>query len=299
MRGMLPVSATLPTSAGDIGRQLEAAFRTFWVHWKAGFALAFIAQLIALLPAVMPPFAAAPESADPMQSMLQLLDWYARPSTWLLLALVIACQILLMTALSYRLGCCGRGQDPGLVASVNRGLSGFPAALGATLLYLAGLLLSLLPMLLLAGLAASDGLGALARSLLALLALSALGLPTWWSLAASLYLFAVALERRGAVAALQRSLNLIRGRWWLSSAVVGIVLLVHLTVSLLTGMVVALAAMAGTLAGDGSEALLQGGWVIGAQLLMSPVAALLQILLLCGLLAVFNDRVLVEESGSR
>jgi hypothetical protein len=296
---MLPVTATLPSSAGDLGDQLEAAFRSFWVHWKAGFALAFIAQLIALLPAVLQPLGSGSDSADPMLVVQELFEWYARPGTWLLIAVVVACQILLMTALSYRLGCCGRGQDPGLLASVNRGLGGFPAALGAALLYLAGLLLSLLPMLMLAGLAAGDGLGSLARSLLSLLALAALGLPTWWSLAASLCLFAVALERRGAVAAVQRSLALIRGHWWLASAVVGIVLLVHLTVSLLTGMVVALAALAGSVAGSGSAALAQGSWMIGAQLLMSPLAALLQILLLCGLLAVFNDRVLAEATRTR
>ena len=293
MRGMLPVTTTLPGAPGDVGRQLEAAFRTFWTHWKAGFALAFIAQLIGLLPVAL-----MPRAADPLAGLESLVAWYLRPGTWLMFAGVIACQVFLFTALSFRLGCCGRGQDPGLLASVNRALARFPAALGASVLYLGGLLLSLLPMLLLSVWAAGEGLGPLARSLLALLALAALGLPTWWSLAASLCLFAVALERRGAVAAVQRSLALIRGRWWLSSAVVGIVLLVHLTASLLLGMLVALAAMAGAMGGGGADALAQGGWLIGAQLLMSPVAALLQVLLLCGLLAVFNDRVLAGSSAN-
>lgn len=295
MRRMLPVTVTLPTAAGDVGRQLEAAFRSFWVHWRAGFALAFITQLIGLLPAALMPAGPAAVTANPLAGLQGQFDWYAQPSTWLLFGLVIACQVLLMTALSYRLGCCGRGQDPGLAASAHRGLSRFPAALGAALIYLAGLLLCLLPMLMLTGLAASDGLGSLARSLLALFALAALGLPTWWSLAASLCLFAVALERRGAVAAVQRSLSLIRGRWWLASAVVGIVLLVHLTVTLLLGMTLGLVAMASSLSEGELGGLASTSWMLGAQLLISPVAALLQILLLCGLLAVFNDRVLAAD----
>lgn len=287
MRAMVPVTATLPPATGDIGKQLEAAFRTFWTHWKAGFALAFIAQLISLLPVVMMPRAAG--TVDGIES---LIAWYQRPSTWLVFALVIAAQVFLFTALSYRLGCCGRGQDPGLLPSVNRGIVRFPAALGATAIYLGVLMLSLLPMALLAGWAASEGFAPGTRALIALLALAAIGLPTWWSLAASLCLFAVSLERRGALAAIQRSLALIRDRWWLSSAVVGIVLLVHMTVSMLLALVLAMATLAGSL-GDGADA--AAGWVLGAQLAMSPIAALLQVLLLCGLLAVFNDRVLASE----
>ncbi|MCK7593681.1 hypothetical protein [Pseudomarimonas salicorniae] len=293
MRRMVPVNATLPAEPGDIGRQLEAAFRTFWVHWKPGFLLAFIGQLIGLLPAVL-----MPRGGDPMQTMDGLIEWYSRPGTWLLFALVVVCQVFLFTALSYRLGCCGRGQDPGLVASVNRALARFASALGAFLLYVGGLLLSMLPMLMIVGWAASDGLAPLTRSLIGLLALAALGLPTWWSLAASLNLFAVALERRSAMAAISRSLALIRGHWWISSAVLGIVLLVHLTVSLVIGLVIGMVALGSTMdtsPGDPSQA---SSLLIGVQLLMSPLAALLQVLLVCGLLALFNQRVLAVDQGA-
>lgn len=290
---MVTVTASLPTTPGDIGRQLEAAFRSFWVHWRRGFALAFIAQLIGLLP-----LALMPRAQDPLAGLGELLEWYTRPGTWALFAFTLACQVFLFAALHYRLGCCGRGMDPGLVGSVNRALGRFPAALGAVLLYLAGLLISLLPMLAVVAVAASEGMGDLIRSLLGLVALGALALPTWWSLAAGLCLFAVVLERRSALAAIHRSLALVHGHWWISSAVVGIVLLVHLTASMLIGGVVMVAAMAGALAQGGAEGLMQSGWMIGAQLLVSPLSALLQILLVCGLLAVFNQRVLADEGAT-
>lgn len=293
MLPMVPVTATLPTAPGDVGKQLEAAFRTFWTHWKRGFALAFIAQLIGLLP-----LALMPRVQDSLPDVSAMLQWYLRPSTWLLFVVVLLCQVFLLAALHFRLGCLGRGQDPGLVGSVNRALGRLPAALGASVLYLLGLLASLLPMLLIAALAAAEGLGNLLRSLLALAALASLALPTWWSLAASLCLFAAVLERRSSIASIGRSLALLHRRWWISSAVIGIVLVVHLTVSMLIGGVVMLAALAGTLAADGAEGLLQGSWMVGAQLLMSPLAALLQVLLICGMLAVFNDRVLACEASA-
>ncbi|GIX34357.1 MAG: hypothetical protein KatS3mg126_0136 [Lysobacteraceae bacterium] len=291
MPAMVPVPATLPERPTDVGAQVNAAFRTFGTHARAVFAPALAGQLLALLP-----YLAMPEVGSEPAAAAELLDWLARPATWALLVAVSVAQLHLSCVILYRLGCRGRGRDPGLPASFQHGLQRTAAAVASLLLYLAGLAAASLPFLLLVGLAAASGQGALS-GLLALAALFSCALPVWWSLAAGLALPAVVLERRGPIAAIGRSLALVRGSWWRISVVLGVVLLVHLAVSMVLGTVLAIAAMAGLASAPGTGGP-GSGWMLALQLLLSPVNALLLILLFSGLLAVFNDRVRAVEHAA-
>lgn len=296
MRGMLPVTATLPSAPVDIGGQLEAALKTFWRHWKACFPLAFIPQLLALVPLL--PLLGLDQGDDPLGTLEHMLAWYTRPLGWLLFLLTVLGQLFLYLALCFRLGYRARGQDPGWTRSANAALSRYAAGLGSAALYLIVLMLALLPSLVLLGLAFSGTLGALMGTLAGLLGLLLMAPGAWWMVAAGLALYCCILERTGAIASISRSLRLIRGHWWEASAVLGVVLVAHLTVHTGASMVTGIVIGTSMLGGDSLDILAPMRAMLALQLLMTPLAAWLQIWLSCGVLAIFNNRVLAEAAGT-
>lgn len=296
MRGMLPVTATLPSAPVDIGGQLEAALKTFWRHWKACFLLALIPQLLALLPLL--PVLGFEGGGDPLAALEQAFSWYTRPLGWLLFLFAMLGQLFLYLALCFRLGYRARGQDPGLARSANVALSRFAAGLGSVALFFVLLMLALLPALVLLGLAFSGTLGTLWSTLAGLLGLLLIGPGAWWMVAAGLGLYCCILERTGPVASLLRSLRLIRGHWWEASAVLGVVLAAHLVVHIGASTLGGLLIGASTLGSDQLDIMAPMRIMLALQLLMSPLAAWLQIWLSCGVLVIFNNRVLAEASGA-
>lgn len=292
MRGMVTVSPALPATPTAVGPQIEASFRVWLRQLGATWLLALLPALAALLPTML-----LPRPDDPLAAFDALFDWLQRPSTWVMVLLVMGLQVYFFAALFHRMGHLGRGQDPGFAASLAAAAQRLPASLGATVLYSLGLLLSLAPVLGLTALLALEI--ALPLKLLAGAgALLLLGPPTWLSLAAGLFLFAIMLEGRGALGGLQRSLQLMRGRWWPASAVVGTALLVYSMLAGAIGSVVFMAAFAAQFALGGAESLLGFGWLIAAQWLMAPFSALLQLLVVASLLVVFNDLVLRQASAA-
>lgn len=284
---MIAVSPTLPAQPADVGGLIEASFRVWRASLRGCFGLAVAPSLISLLPALWMP---SPE--DPLQALEALSGWLQRPSVWLLYLALTVLNLLCLSAIAYRMGMLGRGQDPGLIPSLNRAIERLPAALLGWLLYGLALLLGLaaalaVPTALVAGGASAPviALGALASALL-------LAPPTWLSLAAGLFLYATVLERRGGIDSLRRSMALMRGHWWRSSAVIGVVLLVYMLLASAAALFAALLAGAVSVALGGLAALQQGGWVLGLQLLLAPVSAVLQLLVIAGGLAMFSDLVL-------
>ncbi len=173
---MIAVSPTLPAQPTEVGGLIEASFRVWRASLRGCFGLAVAPSLISLLPALW-----MPRPDDPLQALDALSEWLQRPSVWLLYLALTVLNLLCLSAIAYRMGMLGRGQDPGLIPSLNRAIERLPAALMGWLLYGLALLLGLAAALAVpTALVASDASGLLiALGLMASLLL--LAPPTWLS----------------------------------------------------------------------------------------------------------------------
>jgi hypothetical protein len=277
---MITTPAPLPAQPADLGGMIDATFRTFALTLWACFPLTVAPGLISLLPALwMPDVEVDPAAA---------LEWFLRPSTWLIYACIIMVSVLCMSAVVHRMGMAGRGHPVSLTESVGRGIERFAAALLGWLLYVLILLVSLVPLFAVVSLGA--GMGESTGAAIAfLLGLWLLALPTWASLAFGLFLYALVLERRSAVDSLRRSAQLIHGHWWRSSVVIGVAILVYSMAIMFAAIIVGVIAAGLTWAAHGQQALQDPSWLIGFQLLLTPFAALGQQLFIASGLVVFND----------
>ena len=290
---MVTTSPLLPDRPQPLGALIDHSFRIWTSTLPHCFGFALLPSLVSAIPGRLMPRG---DSNDPVAQANLLLEWLQRPSVWLLYGLLAALTVACHGALVYRMGMQGRSEDPGLVASISRGLQRLPAAFCAWLLYALVVGLSMLPWL--AGLAAlSQAFSGFALVFWFVLGSLVLLLPSAWiSLAAGFFLFAAVLERRGPIASLLRSVELVRGQWWRSGVVVSVPLLVYVAGvgfgAILAGGLAAMIAVGL----NGREALASGEWMLGMELLLAPVNAALLPLFFAGALVMFNELLLLRET---
>ncbi|MCB1555381.1 MAG: hypothetical protein KDJ14_16395 [Xanthomonadales bacterium] len=280
---MIASQTPLPTEPAEVGALVEATFRVFMTTMWGCFPLTLAPSLIGLLPALSMP--------DPEADPLAALEWFQRPSVWAMYLLLSVVSALCINAVVFRMGMQGRGHPAGLIDSVTRGMQRLAAGLGGWLLYLLIVIATMLPWV--AAIAVGQALqGEVGAAVGALLGMGLLAVPTWASLAFGLFIYAVVLERRSAVGALRRSMQLVHGNWWRSSLVVGVALLIYSIGIFFVALIAA--ALAGLLLwfSQGSGAMHGAAWLVGVQLLLAPFTALGQQLMLASGLAMFNDLVL-------
>lgn len=286
---MLPVPPTLPTRPTEFSEQIEAMLRVWRSSWRPCLPFALLANLSGLMPGLMlPPL--------PLDDAAATVLWLQQPQVAAIYLWITVLSVFSHAALAYRQGMLGRGSEPGLLASMVRALQRLLPSLLGWLLYLLALSLLLLP--------ASVGLAmvlqaAAANPFLALIGVALmliLPIPgAWFGVAGGLFLYAIVLERRAPLAALRRSIDLVRGFWWQAAALVSVATLAYLVgvlMAVLIGTSLARAIAPWLL---GQDALDGNAWLLWAQLLVAFLTAPLLPLFFAGGLVVFNDLLLRRE----
>lgn len=186
-----------------------------------------------------------------------------------------------------RQGRMARGLAPG--AGLGNAVRALPAALLATLGYLALNLLALAPVVVawFWGVAQDDALALLLALLVGLL-LAAVPL-VWVSVAAGFFYPAIVLDGMGAMDALRESLRRVRGRWVLAAGLVSLLLLTFLGVFSTVGAFPLVGAGMIAFWLDGPDALLRPGWLVWGQLASAPLLALTLPLATAGYLVAWEE----------
>lgn len=186
-----------------------------------------------------------------------------------------------------RQGRMARGLAPG--AGLGNAVRALPAALLATLGYLALNLLALAPVVVawFWGVAQDDALALLLALLVGLL-LAAVPL-VWVSVAAGFFYPAIVLDGMGAMDALRESLRRVRGRWVLAAGLVSLLLLAFLGVFSTVGAFPLVGAGMIAFWLDGPDALLRPGWLVWGQLASAPLLALTLPLATAGYLVAWEE----------
>lgn len=186
-----------------------------------------------------------------------------------------------------RQGRMARGLAPG--AGLGNAARALPAALLATLGYLALNLLALAPVVVawFWGVAQDDALALLLALLVGLL-LAAVPLA-WVSVAAGFFYPAIVLDGRGAMDALRESFRRVRGRWVLAAGLVSLLLLTFLGVFSTVGAFPLVGAGMIAFWLDGPDALLRPGWLVWGQLASAPLLALTLPLATAGYLVAWEE----------
>ncbi len=186
-----------------------------------------------------------------------------------------------------RQGRMARGLAPG--AGLGNAVRALPAALLATLGYLALNLLALAPVVVawFWGVAQGDALALLLALLVGLL-LAAVPL-VWVSVAAGFFYPAIVLDGMGAMDALRESFRRVRGRWVLAAGLVSLLLLAFLGVFSTVGAFPLVGAGMIAFWLDGPDALLRPGWLVWGQLASAPLLALTLPLATAGYLVAWEE----------
>ncbi len=201
---------------------------------------------------------------------------------------------LFLLMLMERQGRMARGLAPG--AGLGNAARALPAALLATLAYLALNVLALAPVgaAWFWGVAQDDALALLLALLVGLL-LAAVPLA-WVSVAAGFFYPAIVLDGMGAMGALRESVRRVRGHWVLAAGLVSLLLLAFLGIFSTVGAIPLIGAGMIAVWLDGPAALLRPGWLVWGQLAMAPLLALTLPLATAGYLVAWEELALRQRA---
>ncbi|MBD8528122.1 hypothetical protein [Pseudomarimonas arenosa] len=280
-----------PDQPSEVGPLIERSFRLWRRAWSSCFLPLLLPAMLALLPGLL--FSAtriAPTAGFQVDSEVM-----ARPSYWLLWALIfvvsVGGQLLAVLRLQQR----ATAQPQSIRQNLEQVLRRLPAATGAYLIYFLFLAVCLAPWIahlvwLIGQPFSADALGLFLLSTVLLWII-----PTWFSLAGVFFLFAAGLEGCAALASLRRSLALIRRHWWHTSAVIGVVLLAYTGILLVALPLIMSLAMGVSYFRHGPEALLNLQWLTGFELMFAPIHAISLSLILATGLVCYHDLIAREH----
>lgn len=274
-----------PEQPSAAGRQIELCFKL----WRHGGAACFLPLLIPALLAILPGLLFAPAELSPYAGVEFDSDTLSRPSYWCLWAVIFVASVLGQVVAVLRLQARADCLNESWSRSMERGLQRLPAALGAYALYLLVLALSLAPWIALLIWLVGQPFSGAALALFLLSTCLLWLLPTWFSLAGVFFLYTSSLDGAGPVASIRSSLALIRGHWWHTSAVVGVVLLAYTGILLVAMPLCMSLALGASYLTHGPEALLSMQWLPGFQLLFAPIHAVSLGLVFATGLVCFHD----------
>ena len=284
----------LPEQPIEVGKQIELSFKL----WIAALATCFWPLLIPSLLTVLPHLLFAPSPTPESDPLAFDFEAFTRPSYWMLWAALFAVSVLGQVVALRRLQALAAQQSESFGRSVELALSRLPAALGGYLLYLLALTLSLLPWIAHIVWQVNQPFSMPAAGLLVLSTCLLWIFPTWFSLAAVFFLFASGLDKAGPIEGIRRSLQLMRGHWWRTSAVVGVILLAYSGI-LGVAMPLCLSIAVGvSYAMHGAEAFLTLQWLPGFELLFAPVQAISLSLIFATGWICYRDLVIRHQQNS-
>lgn len=224
---------------------------------------------------------------EPLRAWLDPGIFRTEPAVLLFDLLVTVAGLGFLLVVLERQGRMARGLAPG--AGWGIGWRALPAALAATLAYLALNALALAPVAAawFWGAAQDDALILLLALLVGLL-VSAAPLA-WVSIAAGFFYPAIVLDGAGPLASLRESLRRVRGHWVPAASLVSLTLLAFLGILSTVGLVPLAAAGGVALWLDSPNGLLRPGWLVWGQIATAPLMALSLPLATAGYLVAYEE----------